>query len=169
MRQLSRPINSFTAGKGLLRNENFQIAYATNDMDRAKAVMKERYGITQYQQMAGQMPTGGHIHVELAWVGATMYELVTAEGPGSEIFMSRLPDQEFVMQLHHLGFLIENEDEWQLLHQSAEAQGLEILSQNNNEGFMRHCFYEAPELGHYLEFVFPEPAGLAFLQQVPAN
>jgi hypothetical protein len=40
---------------------------------------------------------------------------------------------------------------------------------SDNPGFMQSCFVDAPELGHYLEYIFPSPAGAEFLSSVPGN
>src|SRR5579859_3069181 len=88
---LKRPDAAFGPAKGLLRTEHFQMAYATNDIGRAMALFRDRYGINEFRTLAGQLPAGGHIHIELAWVGTIMYELMTASGPGSDIYMNRLP------------------------------------------------------------------------------
>lgn len=169
---LKRP-QAFDPCKSLLANDHFQIAFATNDIEQAKAVFSERYNITDYRQLKGEMPAGGQIHVELAWVGNMMYELVTASGPGSEIFMSRLsannPNQDFVLQHHHIGFLIYNEQHWLALKEFIKQNHYTLLSENNNKGFIRHCYVDAPELGYYLEFIFPEQAGFDFFENVPHN
>jgi hypothetical protein len=39
----------------------------------------------------------------------------------------------------------------------------------NTEGFMRYCYVEVPELGHYLEYILPEAAGIEFFESVPSN
>ncbi len=163
---------TFDPDRGLLANDHFQIAFATNDIDQAKTLLSERYNISEYQQLKGTMPAGGNIHVELAWAGNMMYELVMASGPGSEIFMSRLPsnpNQGFVLQHHHLGFLIYSEQHWLALHELVNQKSYNLLSENNNEGFMRHCFVDAPELGYYLEFIYPEQAGFDFFENIPRN
>lgn len=166
---ISRPISMFNPGRGLFSNDHFQMSYATNDIDKAREVFTRDFGIDEFREIKGKMPAGGYIHAELAWVGTTMYELVSASGPGSEIYMSRLPKDTFAIRHHHLGFLIYNQDDWDALQRLIKDRGFHLLSQNNNEGFMRHCFVDAPELGHYLEFIFPEPAGLAFFEGVPGN
>ncbi|MFT3928794.1 MAG: hypothetical protein QM709_00740 [Spongiibacteraceae bacterium] len=166
---MKRPASSFNAADGLLRAEHFQVAYATTDIEQAKQVFADRYGIKNYRQLKGQMPTGGHIHIELAWVGSTMYELVTSSGPGSETFMSDLPSEGFALRHHHLGFLISSDAEWNAMLIGVERNGGRILSKSENTGFMKTCMIKIPELGHCLEYLFPEPAGLAFLENVPAN
>ena len=166
---MHRPDCLFNPAAGLLRAEQFQIAYATNDIERACACFRERYGIKEFRRLAGPLRTGGHIHVELAWVGSTMYELITAEGPGSELFTRQLPTDEFAIRHHHLGFLIHSDAEWLALLTEIERKGWMMPSRSSTPGFMQSCFVEAPALGHYLEYLFPEPAGLAFFEGVPGS
>lgn len=166
---MKRPSGTFSPAEGLLRAEQFQMAYATNDIERACDIFRQRFGIREFRRLAGQMPSGGHIHVELAWVGPTMYELLTATGPGSELYVGRLPTDRFAIQHHHLGFLIPDEAQWNSLFAQIENNGWTLLSKNNTPGFMQTCFVDVPELGHYFEYLFPEPAGLAFFEGVPGN
>ncbi len=167
---LRRPESSFDPKKGLLRNEHFQVAWATNDIERARALLRDRYGIPGYRQLKGELPSGGHIHIELAWVGTTMYELVTASGPGSDVFMQDLPEgDDFAMRFHHLGFVVGDRAGWEELQRWISEGDFPVRSANHTEGFMRTCIIEAPELGHCLEFFLLEEAGLEFLENVPAN
>lgn len=166
---MKRPTSQFNPAEGLLRAEQFQMAYATNDIKRACDIFRERFGIREFRRLAGQMPSGGHIHVELAWVGSTMYELLTATGPGSELYVGKLPTDRFAIQHHHLGFLIHDEAQWNGLFTQIEQNGWKLLSKNSTPGFLQTCFVDVPELGHYFEYLFPEPAGLAFFEGVPAN
>lgn len=163
---MDRPALSPDPRAGLLRAEHFQIAYATNDIDRAQALFGERYGIHNWTRLEGQLPSGGQIRVELAWVGTVLYELLTASGEGSRIYMSRLPQTPgFQLKHHHLGYLID-ERQWEALLTSAAS---DLVHLSDNAGFMTSCFVDAPELGHYLEYICPEAAGLAFFENVARN
>lgn len=153
--------------RGLLTAEPFQMAYATNDIDRACDIFAERFGIGAFRRLEGQRPAGGQIRVELAWVGPTMYELITGHGAGMEIFMDRLPTDRFVIQHHHIGHLVRDEAGWGALEAAAERTGHPLIGVSDNPGFMRSCFVDAPELGHYLEYILPEPAAIAFFNEVP--
>jgi extradiol dioxygenase family protein len=166
---MKRPNSAFGPSAGLLRAEQFQMAYATNDIERARELFRERYGIREFRRLEGALPAGGHIHVELAWVGTVMYELLTAEGAGSDLYVGRLPVGEFAIRHHHLGFLIHDEEEWNALQAEITRGGWKMPSRSSNPGMMQSCFVESPELGHYLEYLFPEPAGLAFFESVPGN
>lgn len=166
---MKRPIASFRPEEGLLRVEQFQVAYATNDIERACGIFSDRYGIREFQRLEGQLPAGGHIRVELAWVGSTMYELLTASGAGSDIYVGRLPAEGFAIKHHHLGFLIPDQAQWDALMAEVERGKFTMPHKNTTPGFMTSCFVDAPELGHYFEYVFPTEAGLAFFEAVPAN
>ncbi len=165
-----RPASSFDPAAGLLRTEHFQMAYATNDIDHACALFRDRYGIREFRRLEGPLAAGGHIRVELAWVGTIMYELLTAHGEGSSIYMSRLPPGDgFRLKHHHLGYMIADDAGWAALMAEVETKGHTLSHLSHNTGFMKSCFVDAPELGHYLEYICPEPAGLAFFESVPGN
>src|SRR6516162_2631068 len=95
---IRRPAATPNPGSGLVRYDHFQVAYATSDIERACRVLSERFGIKEYRGLEGQLPTGGRVHIELAWAGGTMYELVHASGPGSEFFTSVLPANGFAIR-----------------------------------------------------------------------
>jgi hypothetical protein len=164
-----RPRATYSPGSGLLRNDHFQVAYATNDIDRACDIFSSQFGIKEFRRLEGQMAAGGQIRVELAWVGGTMYELITASGAGSDIYVGRLPSDCFAIKHHHLGFLIHDEAQWDALESDAARIGRTLLAKRNNAGFLQSCFVDVPELGHYFEYIFPEPAGIEFFENVPGN
>ena len=154
-------------GAGLLLAEHFQMAYATNDIDRAYDIFRARYGIREFRDLGGPLPNGGEIRVKLAWVGTMMYELLTASGPGSALYIGALPTDRFAIRHHHLGYLIHDDQQWDGLMAEVARGGWSMPHLKDNPGFLKSCFVEAPELGHYLEFICPEPAGLAFFESVP--
>jgi hypothetical protein len=166
---LQRPQAAARLGESVLTAEHFEIAYATNDLDRARAVFADRLGITQFAPLGGALPEGGEIEILLGWAGGVMYELLSASGPGSAVYMERLPTDRFAVQHHHLGYLIHDAVEWAGLEAEIARRGWTIRVDANIEGFMRQKFVEVPELGHLLEYLWPEPAGLAFLDTVPGN
>jgi len=166
---LKKPPVTLNPGRGLFRNDHFQVAYATNDIERACAVFQDRYGIKEYRRLEGQLPEGGHIRIELAWVGGTMYELLCASGPGSERFTSVLPPGGFAIRHHHLGYLIHSQAAWEALEQEIERGGWKVASKSDNKGFLKALIIEAPDMGHYLEYIYPQEAGVAFFEGVPSS
>ena len=84
--------------------------------------------------------------------------------------MDRLPACDaFAMKHHHLGYLIADEAEWQALEAEAARAGFAMSHKSVNAGFITSCFVDLPELGHYLEYIMPEPAGIDFFQNVARN
>jgi hypothetical protein len=166
---VKRPAVTFSAGNGLLRNDHFQVAYATNDIERACAIFRDRFGIKDYRRLEGPMAEGGKIRVELAWAGGTMYELVCAEGPGSECFTSVLPPVGFSIRPHHLGHFVHSQAEWVAIEQEIERGGWTVARKTDVPGFLKAYIIGAPELGHYLEYIYPEAGGIAFFEGVPSS
>ncbi len=166
---LGRPVPIYEAGAGLMRNEHFQIAYATTDMDRACALFAEHFGIKEFRRLEGALPEGGHIRMEIAWAGGTMYELVCAQGAGAGIFRTGLPDDGFGLRVHHLGYYVPNAEAWQAVLDEIESSGRKVVRETNVPGFLQARIVEASELGHYLEYIFPDVGGVAFFEGAPNN
>ena len=164
-----RPKMSNTPGKGVLRSEHFQIAYVTNDLERAAAVFSERYGIASFFGMEGQHPEGGSITIKLAWVGGVMIELIEAKGPGTGFYTARLPEGQFAIRHHHLAYLVDSLDDWTALMAELAAKGMPIVFSGHTEGFMRYCYAYAAEVDHYFEYFLLEEGGVAFFQTIPAS
>lgn len=160
-------------GQGLFRNDHFQMAYVTNDIERACALFSERYGIREYRRLEGELPAGGHIRIELAWCGGLMYELIRAEGPGAEVFNSVLPahpmGDELVICHHHLGYLLRDQPGWDALEREIAQGGWRVVHRIDVPGFLKACIVEVPEIGHYLEYFLPYAGGIAFFEGVPAS
>ena len=166
---LSRPAARGTPGDGLLLAEHFQMAYVTTDMERALDLFKTRFGIQSFRRLEGQMAAGGHIRAEFAWVGTVMYEVICASGPGSDLYMDRLPRGDgFHLKHHHLGFLLRSREEWDAILAKAGEIGWSIPYRSDNP-LVEVCFVDATELGHYLEYFLPKQAGLNFFESVPRH
>jgi hypothetical protein len=166
---LSRSDARCNPGEGLLLAEHFQMAYVTTDMTRALDLFKTRFGIQKFSRLEGEMPAGGHIRAEFAWVGTIMYELICASGPGSSIYMDRLPSGGgFHIKHHHLGFLLRSREQWDAMMNKARDCGWSVPYHNDNR-LVEVCFVDATELGHYLEYFLPKPAGLSFFESVPRH
>lgn len=164
---LNRPAPAFDAASGLLRVEHFQMAYVTNDADAAVDLFKRRLGVREFVRLEGPNAAGGHVRAEFAWVGSVMYEIIEARGPGTEIFSDRMPQgDDFRMVHHHLGYLIPDQGQWDALLANAEAEGWHVPHRDVNP-LVHVCFAEVPGLPHYLEFLYPSEAGLAFFESVP--
>lgn len=164
---LDRPAADFDAGSGLMVLEHFQMAYVTNDMDRALDLFRRNLGVREFTRLGGPMPSGGTMHAEFAWVGTLMIEVIEATGPGSALYMDRLPrDGSFAVAQHHLGYLVHSQAQWDAVLANAAANGFEVVFRGDNP-LVEFCFVQVPGLSHYLEYLFAKPMGLDFFNAVP--
>jgi hypothetical protein len=156
-------------GHAILGREHSHSAWVTNDLGQAIETFSKRYGITDFQFIEGDMPSGGHIRVAFAWAGGQILEVISARGPGSEFYNELLPDEGFAIRFHHLGFIVHDEAGWQSLEADLASQAWPIAHKTLTGSFIDAYYVRAPELGHYLEFVRPLDSGVAFYASVPAN
>ena len=163
------PSATFNPAAGLLLNDHFQVAYVTNDLSRARDALQKRYGITDFRHLEAKLPDDGEIELELAWAGGIMIELISARGPRTEFYNDRLPSQEFAIRHHHLGYFIHNQTDWDALQETIRRGAWNVVVENRIERFMRWCYVDAPELGHYLEYIFPDPQGVSFFEAIPRS
>jgi hypothetical protein len=164
---VKRPPVVLSPGQGLLRNDQFQMSYVTNDLARAREIFSQRYGLGEYLNFDAETPAGGLLKLALSWAGGTMYELVQAEGPATEFYTSRLPAGEFAIRHHHLGFFVESRSAWDALESEVEQGGWTVAFKNVLPGFLSALYIDAPEMGHYLEYIYPEADGVRLFESVP--
>jgi extradiol dioxygenase family protein len=166
---LGRPAAKFGAGEGLYRNDLFQVAYVTNDIERALQIFADRYGVKEWRRMEGDLKEGGHIRVEFGWAGGSLFEVTQADGAGSDLYRQGLPDGEFAIRFHHFGYFIPTEAAWQALLKEIDEGGVKVFNETNVPGFLQARIVEAPDLGHWIEYIYPEAGGIAFFQGAPSN
>jgi hypothetical protein len=167
--KLSKPAPKFGPGAGLVRHDLFQICHATNDMARGRAIFAEQFGVREFSKIEGPTPEGGHVHMEIGWAAGVMYELICGTGPGMEVFRTGLPETGFAMRFHHLGYFVPSAEAWDAIHQEIARSGRKIAKETDIPGFLKAIVVEAPELGHYLEYILPEEGGVAFFDNAPNN
>jgi hypothetical protein len=166
---LARPAPRIAPGAGLFRNDHFQIAYNTTDMDRAVALFARRFGIKEFRRLEGPLSAGGKVRMEIAWAGGVMYELIWAEGAGSDVFRAGLPTDGFAMRVHHLGYHVPSAAAWDAVQRDVQKENLKILHSTNVSGFLKAIIVEDTDLGHFLEYIYPEAGGIAFFENAPNN
>lgn len=164
-----RPTSGVT-GKSLLSREHFQVAYVTNDLARATTVLGERYGIADYYYIRDvQPPFGGRMDIALAWAGNINIEIIQASGNRESFYERRLPQNEFAIAFHHLGYRVAGAEEWRQLLADVERTGHEIVYGGSDPSGLDFIYIEVPELGHYLEWIWPRQAWIDLFNSVPRN
>jgi hypothetical protein len=165
---LNRPVPVFDPGKGLLHNDHFQVAYVTNDIDRAVGIFRERFGVAAFRENDNELANGAKVGVRSVWIGNMMYEICFGSGPGMELYTDHAPPGgEFVLAFHHFGYLVPSDAAWDVLERQIEAGGWQMRSRSDLPGFFRGCYIAVPELGHYLEFVQPRAGLLERMNATP--
>jgi Glyoxalase/Bleomycin resistance protein/Dioxygenase superfamily len=160
---------SLRSASGMLCKQHSHSAWVTNDLEKALEVFSKRYGVGEYSFIEGPSPGGGHIKVAFAWAGGQVLEIICANGPGFEFYNEMLPAGEFAIRFHHLGFLIEDEAGWNQLQGELQEGQWPIAYSTLTGDFIDAYYIKAPELGHYLEYVRPFPAGSKFYDSVPVS
>ncbi|MBW8784835.1 MAG: VOC family protein [Novosphingobium sp.] len=165
---LNRPAPIYDPGKGLLHNDHFQVAYVTDDLERAVAVFRERFGVGSFRESDAELESGATIRLRVAWIGAMAYEIICATGPGMELYTEWLPENGSVLRHHHFGFLVADEPSWAALEREIARAGVRVRKRSDTPGFGRTVYVEVPELGHCLEYIMPGPGLLERLNATPA-
>ena len=168
MSALIRPTPVYDPAKGLLHNDHFQVAYVTNDLARAVEVFKSRFGVSAFRANDNTLPNGASVGVRSVWIGGMMYEICCGVGPGMELYTDWAPPGgDFVLRFHHFGYLVTDEAAWAALEAEIERGGWTVRTRSDTPGFFRGCYVEAPELGHFLEFVLPRDGLLERMNATP--
>jgi hypothetical protein len=157
------------SASGMLCKEHSHSAWVTNDLDRALEVFNTRYGVGEYSFLEGPSLEGGHIKVAFAWAGGQILEIICATGPSFAFYNEVLPEGEFAIRFHHLGFLVEDEAGWKQLEGELQDGKWPIAYSTLTGDFIDAYYIYAPELDHYLEYVRPFEAGNHFYNAVPVS
>jgi hypothetical protein len=152
-----------------------QMAYATNDMDRACALFGERYGVHNFLKTgAGAYPLddGGELSMKVshAWVGRTWLEIIEPVAGDGGLYSNWIPKQEFGLRLHHQGFVITDVAEWESAVAEAAAKGLrQVLGVTLPRARVRY-FDTTADLGIYSEYLLSMDRGEGSLMAaIPQN
>lgn len=154
----------------------FQHGYVTNDFDRAITRFAD-YGITRWAQMRDlDVHVIGDkratMSIALAWYGHLQVEIIHPRGGDCQVYAEYLPGgEEFALRLHHHGFLLYDEEEYFGLRDEYASRGAATVIDGLNPRSGNRYFYAdtRPELGHYIEYVYLTPQGVADYAKLPQN
>jgi hypothetical protein len=91
---------------------------------------------------------------------------VDAQGEGAQMYRSLLPAEGFAIRHHHLGFLIENDAQWDALRATCIAEGMTIEITGSFADALRFFYCKAPDLNHYLEYIQLYEGGRGFFASI---
>jgi Glyoxalase/Bleomycin resistance protein/Dioxygenase superfamily len=157
-------------------NNAVQIAYVTNDIDRARAMFQAIYGVEKWldlARMSGRQTVSinarkGRIEIRamIAYVGPVQFELIQPLVDPERLYTDFLPaDGTFAIRFHHLGFNQEGIKDVRVLEQGL-GRDHSIPMATDSETMPVFYADARDRLGHYLEY-FSLPA--AFDALIPRN
>lgn len=153
---------------GSLGCELFQTAYVVHDMDAAKESFAKSHGVTKFLDVP-MPPMEGEtsMRISLAWAGGQQIELIEAKGPGVELYTDWMEEGRNIKH-HHFGYFVHSDEEWAALEKTLAAEGKEYVYSGDG-GICLFIYVWSDDLGHYLEYVYPNEQGKALFESVPAN
>ncbi len=146
-----------------MHTEFKQLAYVTNDFDRAVAELRHIHHMGPFRELRHlHMPTRESLtaeaHFGLAFKAGLQYEVIQPLAGDTSIYSSLLGDtSEFVLRFHHIGHYLSDEKDYQ--------RHLSILNSRwrlpINVSAFGGCYAYADAratLGHFIE-IFSFPVG----------
>ena len=147
-----------------------QVAYVTNDLDAAAALLEKQYGIPgfyKFDTSAVAQPGDPQLRIGLARVGGVEIELIEPLGDTPSVFAGVVPRDrtKLAIRFHHVAIRIEGTlADWQR-HRDGIDTARHPIAYQGALGDMLRYFYtdERTTLGHYVEHVWMSPDLLAQL------
>lgn len=152
----------------LFRN-HFQLGYVVRNLGAAIARMRESFGVSKWEvrHLPRSAPSRA---LAFAYVERTMIELIDVWPEQETIFQAWRPAVDCAIRLHHLGYMLETEQEWRDVIAQFDAAGIRTAFAGSAGKILDYRYFDTVEsLGHYCEFVRLKPAGKDFWANVPQN
>jgi hypothetical protein len=149
-----------------------QVAYVTNDLDAAAALLEREYGVPGFYKFDNSgvaKPGDPQLRIALARVGGVEIELIEPLGSTAPMFSQALPQDRtgLAIRFHHVAIRIEGSlEDWER-HRAAIDVARHPIAFQGALGELLRFFYtdERATLGHYVEHVWMSPE---LLQQLGA-
>lgn len=152
-----------------LFRHHFQVAYVVRDLDTACATFHQQWGVSKWNRLP--LPEGQPVRkLALAYVQDLMIELIEADPDLPSIYRDWIPESPAAARFHHLGYLVDDAEEFQQTVRRLEAAGCRAaMAGRHGELQDFHYADTVAGLGHYTELIHLLPAGKGFFDAVPRN
>lgn len=156
----------------------FQFAYVTNDIEQAKKVFAQQYGISKFltlpEAVASEVYHNGKqvtnlLKLAFANVAHNQIELIEPVSDGSGIYAEVLPDSGFALVFHHVACRHHEREEWDAFRSGLDEKihPVAIESASGPSSFL--YLDERKTLGHYLEYMWLDPVSAQMFAGIPNN
>jgi len=153
----------------------YQVAYVTNEIERALELCAQTHGAYQFARLPGlRYQTGpgreAICHVALAYVGDTEIEIIQPLDGDVGFYREVLPASGFALRFHHLARLHESRQEVEAQITAYRLGGRALPVDGSSPGSARYYYADfRAELGHYIEGIWFEPGARQWLSTIPRN
>jgi hypothetical protein len=150
-----------------------QVAYVTNDFDRAQVLFAETHGITKFFEMRDTCyPTSegreATCHIGLAYVGGVEIEIIEPLAGDVQLYRDYVPVDGFGVRFHHICKLYESDEAYDRAVSAYRKRGLRFPINGTMQGTRFFYVDMRAELGHYVEGVtFSPDTRAAMLAAIP--
>ena len=154
-----------------------QLAYVTNDLDRAMAALKDAYGVPGFFEFSNFQPgedSAGKsvLKIALAVVGGVEIELIEPVGDTAPLFSDPLPaGEDLAIRFHHVAMRIDGPlANWEAHVASLDFERHPIVFEGAKGDMLRYIYTdENATLGHFVEHVWMSAELLSRMRgQVPS-
>lgn len=160
-------------------SKTFQICWVTNDLDRAVEHFKRQYDVDRFLmrdtvplsevRFRGSVVEAGN--ARCAWANADdlNLELIQPEtGFTLDLYGPKVRGDAFKMAFHHVGARFDDDvDGYEAAVEAMKAKGYDVVVETGIEGISRFAYFDLEdELGHYLELLYLNADGVAFMDQI---
>jgi len=145
----------------MIFRHHFQNAYVTRSREATMELLRRKYGIDDFVQfevdMDMQTPEGPKRLVSraaLGWVGNFNVEIIEPAGGELDVYSDFLPGDDSP-RFHHVCMRTAN---WDATLAAIAVCGWQVAFEGHMDG-LRFAYVDVrAELGHYLEYLWAEPA-----------
>jgi len=136
----------------------FQLGYVTYDIDAAVADFEQRMGAVRIDLIRDMRDGEGNpIFIDslshLSLPGVEL-EVIQPRVGWQTVYSEMMPAAGEVARLHHLGFAIEDEAQWQAARAGLDAAGTPIAVEGGTADVRSVYFDTRAATGHFSELVF---------------
>jgi hypothetical protein len=144
---------------------HYQNAYVTHDIDKARDLLSERYGLKDWinfeMELPVRTPDGERqlgVKVGCAWAGSLQIELIEPVSGAVEPYLPYLPadKSDFTPRFHHISLRRDNYDDMQA---EIARLGLPFVCEGGIPDLLYTYVDGRGTFGHYVEFVWASEAG----------
>lgn len=142
---------------------HYQNAYVTHDLDKAMALVSDRYGVGDWivfePDMPLKTPSGtkpSKVRAALAWDGGLNIELIQPVSGHLDHYLPFLPadPKDPTPRFHHMAVRRDDQD---AMRQEIERLGLPLAFEGEVPGLVFIYLDARESLGHFFEYVWATP------------